>query len=183
MALPGVPQIFAVEGARDLSDKLYEDICCYVAEPDQLRKMWKAFDCAVTAWHISDWLWRERKAAGLFTGNVQDFQNEMQVKHRALRLCKYIATASKHSGVDYSQDPTIKFIIQSKQRDEQEPSDENLLKSLAEIDRAKEWEILIEDALGFQDAAAVFYQAQSIWDQEILADERAADSKRFAPED
>jgi hypothetical protein len=65
MALPGVPQTFAVENAQDMSEKLWWEIEAYRDEPDLQPKLWRAFNCAVTAWHISDWLWKERRDAGL----------------------------------------------------------------------------------------------------------------------
>jgi hypothetical protein len=175
MALPGVPQTFAVENAQDRSEKLWWEIEAYRDEPDLQPKLWRAFNCAVTAWHISDWLWKERRDAGLDVGDLLKFQNTMQNRSRELRLCKHIATASKHRGVDRRRDPTIRVIVRSK--------DTAGGTSSAEIDHSQHWEIMISDQSGESDALEVFFKAQQFWDAEIHDDERRRDPDQSAPED
>ena len=172
MALPGIAQTFAVENARDMSEKLWWEIEAYRDEPDLQPKLWRAFNCAVTAWHISDWLWKERVDAGLTVGDVFKFQNKMQARSRELRLCKYIATASKHKGVDRSPDPTIQVIVRAKNTQEEG----------VPIDHSSHWEVMISDASGESDALGVFYKAYEFWNTEIFADERCHDPARFAPQ-
>jgi hypothetical protein len=87
MALPGVPQSFAVENAQDMAEKLLWEIEAYRIEPDLQPKLWRAFNCAVTAWHISDWLWKERRDAGLDVGKVGEFKTAIQERSRELGLC------------------------------------------------------------------------------------------------
>ena len=177
MALPGVPQTFAIESARDLTDKLWWSIEEYRTEPELQPKLWRAYDCAVTAWHISDWIWRERSEAGLDVGTVTAFQNSLQAQSRVLRLCKYIATASKHAGVDRKQDPTIEVTVTPKPSNvEVESSNFSL------VDRSQDWDIIISDSHGTMDALAVFYAAQTFWEAEVFRDERRQDPGRFQPE-
>src|SRR4029077_9030324 len=45
-------QTFAVENALDMSNKLMWEIEAYRDEPELTPKLWRAFNCAVTAWHI-----------------------------------------------------------------------------------------------------------------------------------
>ena len=174
MALPGIPQTFAVENALDMSNKLMWEIEAYRDEPELTPKLWRAFNCAVTAWHISDWLWKERRDEGLDVGSLSRFQKTMQARSGALRLCKHIATASKHGGVDRSPDLSIRVTIRAKN------SAEEL--SFAEIDRSQHWEITICDHSGESDAIQVFWKALEFWDAEIRTDETRRDPDRFAPE-
>ena len=175
MAIPGVPQTFAVETAQDMSEKLWWEIEAYRGEPDLQPKLWRAFNCAVTAWHISDWLFKQRQTEGVEVGTLIDLQNDVQRRSRALKLCKHIATASKHGGVDRRFDPTIRVIVAAKITAEKVPFEE--------IDRSQHWEIAISDGDGETDALQVFYKAYEFWDREILIDERRLDPDRFVQED
>jgi hypothetical protein len=170
MALPGVRQTFAVENARDMTEKLWWEIGAYQKETDLQPKLWRAFNCAVTAWHVSDWLWRERRDAGLFQGDVMKFQAMMQDRSRDLRFCKHIATASKHAGVR-KPDLTIQVDVRAKDTPEQVP--------FAEIDHTQHWEIVISDSSGEYDALEVFFKAQEFWDAEIRDDERRSAAAQF----
>jgi len=175
MALPGIPQTFAIESAQDMAEKLNWEVEAYREEADLQPKLWRAFNCAVTAWHISDWLWKERQAANLPVSEVSMFQAKMQAQSRYLRMCKHIATASKHSGVDRRPDPTIQVIVRAK------GDHEDL--TISETDHTRHWEIIISDAIGEADALEVFLGAQQFWDHEIRADEIRSDPDRFAPID
>jgi hypothetical protein len=55
MAIPGVPQTFAVENASGMIEKLNWEIEGFAHEQDIQQKLWRGFNCAVTAWHITDW--------------------------------------------------------------------------------------------------------------------------------
>ena len=174
MALPGVPQTFAVENAKDMVDKLWWEIEAYREELDLQPKLWRAFNCSVSAWHVSDWLWKQRQAEGLEIGDLISFQSDVQARCRALRLCKHIATASKHGGVDRRFDPTIEVTVRGKETPGEIP--------ISDIDNSKHFEIMISDADGELDALQVFYEAEAFWDGEIRQDERRREPDRFAPE-
>ena len=113
-------------------------------------KQWRAFNCAVTAWHIADWLWRDLRADGRDVGKKQ-FQNAAQERCRELKLCRHIANASKHRGLDWGSDPGIQVIVRAK---------DTPASSSEEINRSRHWEVLISDHGSECDALAVFYKVQ-----------------------
>src|ERR1700683_2706025 len=85
--------------------------------------VFRAFNTAVTAWHISDWLWQssvdtrailkkrfgisaKETAAGMNKG-LRRFQDAVVEECRALYVCREIANGSKHMRKS-NPDPTIK---------------------------------------------------------------------------
>lgn len=74
--------------------------------------MFQAFNTAVTAWHITDWLWQSnlqtrtllRKRYGVFNDEtkkglhkgLEAFQNAVAKESRDLYICREIANGSKH---------------------------------------------------------------------------------------
>lgn len=75
-----------------------------------------AFNCAVTCWHLSDWVWeyadenlRQLIGSQLATklAKLEDFQAAIRTKHRSLHVCWQIANGSKHMKMRKS-DPNIK---------------------------------------------------------------------------
>ena len=158
-----------------MADKLDWEIDLYRREQDLQPKLWRAFNVAVTAWHISDWIWTQRKEAGMSAGELPDFQRDVQARCRALRLCKHVATASKHCGVDRKPDPSIRVVVQA-----------NVFSSaddFSDVDDSKHWDVIILDDAEQTDALAVFYEAQTFWDAEIRTDERRQNPELFASED
>jgi hypothetical protein len=88
--------------------------------------IFRAFNTAVTAWHISDWLWQSKpeirlvlkKRFGLsgketsrgIKKGLKRFQDAIAKESRALHICREIANGSKH--IRKSQpDPTIKAMV------------------------------------------------------------------------
>ena len=127
MALPSREQTFAYESCRDLVDKLGREIdrYCEVAGNnedldgeallnlvDQLRD--SAFNASVTAWQLCDWVFNDltseqRERLGFKAlGRLQD---HAKTQCRALYLCRYAATASKHWRVRDNPDPTVQIIV------------------------------------------------------------------------
>jgi hypothetical protein len=158
MPLPGVPQTFAVENARDMTDKLYWEIEEYGKEPDIEKKLWRAFNCAVTACHVTDWLWRE-KAAKNPKLKLGKFQAEMESRCEALLACRYIANASKHGGVDRKQNSDIAVIVRA--------IGAEIGDDVEAIFKSKHWEIVIKTATDETDALTLFYTVQQYWDSLI----------------
>ena len=79
-----------------------------------------AFNCAVTAWHIADWVWQSPDAnqedlllrLGIpFTvddkKNFSAFQNGIRQKSRSIHICRQLAIGSKHMIVTSHPDPTV----------------------------------------------------------------------------
>ena len=82
-----------------------------------------AFNCAVTAWHISDWVWKSPNSnhedillrLGMpFTvddkKNFSAFQNGIRQKSRAIHICRQLAVGSKHMTVTAILTPRLKLI-------------------------------------------------------------------------
>jgi hypothetical protein len=125
MALPSRDQTFAYENCRDLVEKLDREIdrYCEVAGTDdtganvldlvhQLTD--SAFNAAVTAWHLCDWVFNDlpteqRKKLGF--KKLAKLQEHAKEQCRALYLCRYAATASKHWAVESNPDPTINVVV------------------------------------------------------------------------
>jgi hypothetical protein len=58
-----------------------------------------AFNAAVTAWHLCDWVFNDmtpEQRAKLNFRNLADLQEHVRENCRALYLCRQAATASKH---------------------------------------------------------------------------------------
>jgi hypothetical protein len=149
MALPGVPQTFAIENAREMADKLDWEIEKYDNEIDQQKKLWRGFNCAVTAWHIIDWLWREQKEKG--EPKLRNFRTERKKECWALLPCQYIANASKHSGVDRNKNDSIKVVVRPKGTDLGDWP-----QAILESQKSAHWEIVIITPQGETDALQIF---------------------------
>jgi hypothetical protein len=81
-----------------------------------------AFNCAVTAWQLADWVWNacpaDRRAELLallgtaITGDDRkdftNFQTAIRNKSRALHICRQLATGSKHMIVTKHRDPNVR---------------------------------------------------------------------------
>jgi hypothetical protein len=112
MAIPSRPQTFGLENCQDLLRKLeWEVEQLKVAKPgDPDAIAFGVFNGAVTAWHLTDWVWQdmpvEFKAQCQWT-KPAEFQNYCRDRCRALHVCRQIATASKHSEVMLHPDPTV----------------------------------------------------------------------------
>ena len=73
-----------------------------------------AFNCAVTAWHVTDWLWRDISPAlksELQVKRCEDFQDYVRNACPALKLCHQIANGSKHCLVERNPNSTISAVI------------------------------------------------------------------------
>jgi hypothetical protein len=84
-----------------------------------------AFNGAVTAWHLADWVWnispKDRRTDILallgttVTGNDHKdfvkFQTAIRNQSRALHICRQLATGSKHMTVTAYPDPNVRAEI------------------------------------------------------------------------
>lgn len=118
MAIPSREKTFALENCRDLLRKLEWEVAGLRAtDPNDLDELaFRAFNAAVTAWHMGDWVWAdmtEDQRNGLRTdwkhrlSNLGEFRSRAREISRAIGLCREIATASKHVEVTQSPDPTV----------------------------------------------------------------------------
>ena len=75
-----------------------------------------AINFAITAWHLTDWVWSQRKHALREYFDVNDiggFQNEMRRLCPNLAVCDVIANAAKHGGTAHKREdrPEIETIL------------------------------------------------------------------------
>jgi hypothetical protein len=119
MALPGRDQTFAYENCRDLLEKLDRELDRYRsivggedADVDALKDL--AFNASVTAWHLADWVFNDltdMQRKSLKVRNLSGLQAYARTKCRALHLCRYAATASKHWEVTGHPDPDVQVAV------------------------------------------------------------------------
>jgi hypothetical protein len=72
-----------------------------------------AFNAAVTAWQLCDWVFADITPAQQDKLNIHSIENmRSHARHhcRALHLCRQVATASKHMRVSRFPDPNVKTI-------------------------------------------------------------------------
>jgi hypothetical protein len=125
-----IENVFAMNQRQHMLAKLLWEI----SELTGAMSVWKdneefpvpifmAFNAAVTAWHITDWLWQSRPetrallavrygfeftegtSSGLDRG-LRRFQKVVKEQNRPLRICREIANGSKHMRSE--RDPDIK---------------------------------------------------------------------------
>jgi hypothetical protein len=127
MALPSREQTFAYSDCRDLVAKLEREIDRYgeVAGNNEdldgealLNLVHQltdaAFNASVTAWHLCDWVFNdltEEQRQQLGFGTLGKLQDHAKAQCRALYLCRYAATASKHWSVENKPDPTVQVVV------------------------------------------------------------------------
>ncbi|EIK67186.1 hypothetical protein PseBG33_2645 [Pseudomonas synxantha BG33R] len=60
-----------------------------------------AFNCAISAWHILDWVWRtcnqEQKAKISPDGTFKSFKTAMAAECRSLLICQTLCNSTKHA--------------------------------------------------------------------------------------
>lgn len=168
MSLPARRQTFALEGCQDVHNKLEWEIdglkaALGTAEPDELA--YRAFNCAVTAWQLTDWVWGdlspEHKAELGFT-KLYEFQGYCREQCRGLHLCRHIATASKHQEVTQHPDPDIEVSMFA------EELDASASASTGKPGVTCAWRLSVRDRGVNRDAVAVFEEALSFWDHMIV---------------
>lgn len=125
----GKPATYGLNNSRDLLRKLEWERnglkAASTQEPTELY--FRAFNTAVTAWHLADWVWRDMtrdqrqqlEADWNTKLNVEDdkggdFRRELRQKKREIAICREIATASKHVKVNQSPDPTIDTVASAR---------------------------------------------------------------------
>ncbi len=75
-----------------------------------------AINFAITAWHLTDWVWGQRKDTlreVYSVNNLTDFQNVMRRECPDLAVCDVIANAAKHGGAAYKMKdrPDVETIL------------------------------------------------------------------------
>lgn len=124
-----------------------------------------AFNCAVTAWHMVDWVWmscdengRAELAAAMDMPrrDLGAFQHAVR-RDRALNCCRDIATGSKHKNVDRRPDPDVRAALEwsVEHATVESPVDEPLARYRANL--------VVHDRSGARPAVEVFEEALEYW--------------------
>jgi hypothetical protein len=122
-------QVFALKLPEDVLKKL----CWEISElklslatyhHDPFVPAYNAFNCTITAWHLTDWVWKETPGTrrqnnvlkefggtSVTCGNPNclrgEFHKILRRQCRALHLCQQIANGSKHMIVTRHRDPDV----------------------------------------------------------------------------
>jgi hypothetical protein len=107
----GAPKVFALSTPADLLKKLRWEILNFQrptrSEDRRLKpaSAYHAFNCAVTAWQMTDWVWEYMGPPGqahlaanfpLAQAHLHSFQDAVALASRSLNSCREIANRSKH---------------------------------------------------------------------------------------
>jgi hypothetical protein len=92
---------FELRDSRDMLEKLQWELNNLFCRQryDIKACQYHAFNCAVTAWHVTDWLWQDISPVlknELRVNELKHFQRYVRDDCLALKLCHRIANASKH---------------------------------------------------------------------------------------
>ena len=113
---------FDIRTSRDMLDKLSREIKRLETTDNREDAADLCFNAAVTAWHLHDWVWKDIKdnwpvrariaKAAEIPGKFKKrdwmtFLRSKKAECPALRYCRIIATASKHGGVELTDDDPI----------------------------------------------------------------------------
>lgn len=102
-----LPHVIALSTTTHLYYKLMWEVKGVKRDKDHRTAAYRAFNCAITAWHLSDWIWDETRDSnedfaqefGHPVRELEEFQEALRGQCRELRLCYWIATGSKHRNV------------------------------------------------------------------------------------
>lgn len=172
MPLPGVPQTFGLESCRDLLDKLQWEIEGFRSEDPRNAEalIYRAFNSAVTAWHIADWVWEDatpEQRASFPATTRRELQDLVRRECRALHLCRQVATASKHQRVTMFPDPNVETVVSAADMITEDADDSSL--TIPPI-----WVIKFVDDGKRIPAIKVFEDAFHYWTQFIYSHRIAA---------
>ncbi len=97
---------FGLVKPQDMIDKLEREIGRLVASEtnsniDHKHQADHAFNCAVTAWHITDWMHvAQLRTASVNSKSLGNFQKQLIDDCFELGICKDLANGSKHFKID-----------------------------------------------------------------------------------
>ncbi len=97
---------FDIKNSGDLLKKLQDDHNDFLQDPTSSRI---ALNCAMTAWHLVDWVFNEYKLSGLVSKNakrdaLRQFQEELKAQCSELQIMNDIADGTKHCEIDRKHD-------------------------------------------------------------------------------
>lgn len=113
-------QSFGISTARDLLAKIERELSAFEGCEHFIRAGDHAFNLCLSLWHMTDWTFADMTSdechkAGAFLGAAfaksPDFGVAVQKAEPALRICRVMATASKHVEVTKFPEPTLDTMI------------------------------------------------------------------------
>ena len=107
---------FELRDTRDILEKLQWELNnLFCRQRHDIKAcQYHAFNCAVTAWHVTDWLWQDISPAlkcDLQLRQCKEFQDYVRKDCPALNLCHQIANGSKHCLLEHQPNSTISTVI------------------------------------------------------------------------
>jgi hypothetical protein len=85
---------FGIQTSKDFLKKLLEDYEEFKLNPLSSRI---ALNCAMTSWHLSEWIFNEYKIEfDLKYNNITSFQNEVKKSCSSLQIMHDLANGTKH---------------------------------------------------------------------------------------
>ena len=143
--------------------------------PDEMA--FRAFNGFVTAWHLSDWVWksmtegqREALRTDWAVANMKDdgsFRGELRKQSRVIALCREIATASKHVEVTHGADETVDAITSAAVDNVVDNDGNMVVTGDAQPVVVTKWELMVLDRDQKRPVLEVLEQALSFWTQFI----------------
>ncbi|SDQ23324.1 hypothetical protein [Flagellimonas zhangzhouensis] len=83
---------FDINSSKDFLNKLIEDFKDYLKSDNSSRM---ALNCAMTSWHLSEWVFHEYELGGQFS-KIKDFQKHLKELCPSLQIMHDISNGSKH---------------------------------------------------------------------------------------
>jgi hypothetical protein len=132
-----------------------------------------AFNCAVTSWHLTDWVWEgcgDDKMRGPLCQRLEatdvsliGFQSAIGRKHRSIYICQQIATGSKHSK-PRRPDPNVK----AEEAWEYLPPMAGRLRAGQPLG-SHQYQLMLVDKGVRRDVVEIFQDAAERWEDELRA--------------
>lgn len=178
--LERLPKVFTLSTPQHLLGKLRWEVAGFKrAEASKHRLGWHltasyhAANCAITAWHMTDWIWQylgeqDRRdlaeALGVTPVTLPEFQAYVRNASRALNCCRDIATGSKHMkltrpGADPDVDAKAEWGHAAAKRGKAEP---------VGTPASYTTHLLVTDRQGTRPAREIFEEAFTYWDAFML---------------
>jgi hypothetical protein len=189
-----IPNVFGMNEPQHMLTKLYIEIqdlsnslSVWTKSESFPRPIFIAWNAAVTAWHITDWLWASKLAArekiskqfaftyneGSISGREKGltaFQLAVREACRELHICREICNASKHMRLK-SNDPDVRVEIEWQEAKEA-------------VGHVKVGDLVMDlfayDKNNRTDAQLVFIEAAGYWET-LLKDEGLIDKDAALP--
>jgi hypothetical protein len=113
MSLAPTPKSFNITCSSDLLAKLAWEIgqARLVPVTDTVTTGYHFWNCAITAWHVLDWLFDERKPVtvdGKTFSRLEPFQAHIRGRSAALSQCYQFCNGGKHGPAFGKHDPNIR---------------------------------------------------------------------------